>query len=642
MGINEKVWIQQSSEMAETPTSSVTKPTSTPLKSFMAAGPTLHYSHDFVHRFWGLTVVFYILACFFWNRILIGGLISLIPMDVVDPGLWSLGRFVASPVSIYEYPWQIVVLGGLMGILATVPVLVSQLYSFRYSIPLILSVMFIAKLYFFGLFVGIGCIAVACRPLRFRSRFISVALCMAPQIIYWAIWGGYATADPIRWGFSYAPWIYAWLTGLFIAGVVLGVGHYTRYRPGLIFTLSAVLLGATYGIFQGRIGFAELDYQLYVAGNNPEEVIELHSYSLSGLIDEVIEDDALRSYLIGIFYPTEPTALREKLKEEILSLLVYNQWPQWFQRKMPERLRYQSRRRELLNRYRVFMDSWPQSKRMPIALYFSAMLNEYQPDVRHFSRTETLRFYNDYPFKDNSLIWQELFDRFPQSPESLEARWRLAWQVAAEGRFERALELSQVTRSMVQEQLQKAQDRTDDDGKESILAAFQSPSSTIMTPFKLRDLDLRLRKLQRLIGRENQGADDTSRRRLAVFVGLNPYALDYESRLDALIREMPKDDPLIDNVLLAKAMLIAEPHNRAAALSELAETYIGTDAGIRARYETALSLLLVWKDFQPSGEYRRLLLHDIREILTAFIESHPESVYADSARSLLQTLPHPQ
>ena len=158
----------------------------------------------------------------------------------------------------------------------------------------------------------------------------------------------------------------------------------------------------------------------------------------------------------------------------------------------------------------------------------------------------------------------------------------------------------------------------------------------------MRDLYLRLRKLQRLIGRENQGADDTSRRRLAVFVGLNPYALDYESRLDALIREMPKDDPLIDNVLLAKAMLIAEPHNRAAALSELAETYIGTDAGIRARYETALSLLLVWKDFQPSGEYRRLLLHDIREILTAFIESHPESVYADSARSLLQTLPHPQ
>ena len=615
---------------------------SAPLKSFMAAGPTLHYSHDFVHRFWGLTVVVYILACFFWNRILIGGLISLIPTDVIDPGLWSLGRFVASPISIYEYPWQIAVLGTLMGILATAPVLVSQLYSFRYSIPLILSVMFIAKLYFFGLFVGVGCIAVACRPLRFRSRFISVALCMAPQVMYWAVWGGYATADPIRWGFSYALWIYAWLTGLLMAGIVLGVGHFTRYRPGLIFTLSLILLGAAYSMFQDHIGFAELDYQLYVAGSNPEGAVEFHDTSLAALIDEVIADDALRSYLIGIFYPTEPIALRGKLKGEIQNLLVYNQWPQWFQKKMPERLRYQSRRRELLNRCQLFMDRWPQSKRMPIALYFTALLNEYQPDARYFGRTETLRFYHDYPFKDNILIWQELYNRFPQSLESLEARWRLACHDAAEGRFERAMELSQVARSMIQGQLKKAQEQADSAYKESILSAFQSPSLTIMTPFRLRDLDLRLRRLQRLIGRENLGSDESSRRRLASFAALNPYAPEYESRLDALIREVPKDDPLLDNVLLAKAMLIPDARNRANSLSELAELYIGTDGGIQARFETALTLLLIWKDTQPTGDSRRTFLEDIRNILTAFLQEHPESIYADQAKSLLQTLPQSQ
>ena len=612
---------------------------STPLKSFMAAGPTLHYSHDFVHRFWGLTVIIYILVCSFWNRILIGGLISLVPTDVIDPGLWSLGRFVASPVSIYEYPWQIAVLGTLMGILAVTPILVSQLYSFRYSIPLILSVMFIAKLYFFGLFVAVGCIAVACRPLRFRSRFISVALCMAPQVIYWAIWGGYATADPIRWGFSYAPWIHAWLTGLVMAGFVLGVGHFTRYKPGLIFTLSVVLLGVSYSMFHDHIGVAELDYQRYVAGSNPEEAVEFHDISLAGLIDDVIADDALRSYLIGIFYPTEPIALREKLKEEIQNLLVYNQWPQWFQKKMPERLRYQSRRRELLNRCQLFMDRWPQSRRMPIALYFTALLNEYQPDVRFFGRTETLRFYHDYPFKDNILIWQELFNRFPQSPESLEARWRLARHDAAEGRFERAMELSQVARSMIQEQLLKAREQADRTDKESILSAFQSPSPTIMTPFRLRDLDLRLRMLQRLIGRENLGPDEASRRRLAAFVGLNPYAVEYASRLDALVSEMPKADPLLDNVLLARAMLIPDARARAAALSELAEQYKGTDGGIHARFETALTLLLIWKDTPPAGDARQVLLQDIRNILTTFLEEHPESIYVDQGRSLLQTLP---
>jgi len=625
--------------MAEKTTSSPTKSSSTPLKSFMAVGPTLHYSHPFVHRFWGLTVVVYILACFFWNRIVIGGLISLVATDVIDPGLWSLGRFAAFPLSIYEYPWQIVVLGTVMGILAAVPVLVSQLYSFRYSIPLILSVMFIAKLYFFGLFVGLSCIAAACRPLRFRSRFIAIALCMAPQVIYWAIWGGYTTADPLRWGFSYAPWIYAWLTGLFMAGIVLGVGHYTRYRPGLIFALSLVFLVLAYGIFQSRIGFAELDYQLYVAGNNPEEVVEFHSYSLSEVIDAVIADDAMRSFLFGRYYPTEPTVLRERLKEEIEQSMMTMQWPHWFEKKMPDRLYYRGRRAELRNDYRLFMERWPQSKRMPTALYFSALLNEYHPDIRHFRHTETLRFYNDYPFKSNILIWQELFNRFSQSPESLEARWRLAWHDAAEGRFERALELCQVARSMIREQLQKAQQRAERQTSESIFSAFEPPLPTVMTPRKLRDLDLRLRKLMRLIDRENQGPDEASRRRLATFVGLNPYALDYESRLNALLSETSEDDPLRDNILLARAMLTVDARERAAALRELAQTYEGTDAGIRALYEQAMSLLTVWKDSRLDAEARRILQEDIRGLLAGFLESYPESIYADQARSLLQSLP---
>ncbi len=584
----------------------------------------------------------YVLVCLFWNRLLIGGLISVVPADVIDPGLWSLGRFVASPVSIYEYPYQILILGTLMGILAVAPVLVSQLYSFRYCIPLILSMMVIGKLYFFGLFTVLSCIAVACRPLRFRSRFISVALCMAPQVAYWAIWGGYATADPIRWGFSYAPWIYAWLTGLAVAAIVLGIGHFTRYRPGLIFTMSGILLGASFGVFQKHIGFAELDYQLYVAGSNPEEAVEFHNSSLSGLIDEVIADDALRSYLIGIFYPTEPVLLRVKLKEEIQNLLVYNQWPQWFQKKMPERFRYQSRRRELLSRCQEFMERRPQSKRMPVALYYTAMLNEYQPDVRYFGRTETLRFYHDYPFKDNMLIWQELYDRFPQSPESLEARWRLARHNAAQGRFDLAQQLCQVTRSMIQEQLVRLEKEDLPRDKDSILSAFHAPVHTAMTPFKLRDLDFRVRTLQRLIDRDNQGADDASRRRLAVFVGLNPYAADYAGRLDAMLREMGKTDPLRDNVLLAQTMLNPAANERAAALFALADTFQGTDAGLTASYEGVLALLDEWKESQADTQTRSAMLEKVRGLLMDFAAAHPDSFYANPVLLLLQTLPSPQ
>jgi hypothetical protein len=173
-----------------------------------------------------------------------------------------------------------------MGILATVPVLTSQLLSFRYSIPMILSVMLVSRLGLFGVFLLASCIAVACRPLRFRSRFISVALCMAPQVAYWAIWGGYQSIDPIRWGFSYAPWLYAWLTGLFMSAIILIIGHYNRYNPGGVWLTSFLLLALASWLFYDKIGFSELDYQLYVAGSSPEEVDEFHDHSLPETLNE--------------------------------------------------------------------------------------------------------------------------------------------------------------------------------------------------------------------------------------------------------------------------------------------------------------------------------------------------------------------
>jgi len=145
-------------------------------KSFMTIGPTLHYSHANVRRCWALAVAVYVAACLFWSKILTGTFLSLsfsYP-DLTGTEAWRLGRFIVSPLSVYEYPWQILILGLLMGILAVGPVLVSQLLSFRYSLPMILAVGFIARLPLFGVFLLVSCTAVACRPLRFRSRFIGL------------------------------------------------------------------------------------------------------------------------------------------------------------------------------------------------------------------------------------------------------------------------------------------------------------------------------------------------------------------------------------------------------------------------------------------------------------------------------------
>ena len=612
-----------------------------PPKSFMTAGPTLHYSHANVLWCWALTILLYVIVCVFWHSLLMNRpLLDL--TSLADTSQFQLGRFVVSPISIYEYPWQILILGTLMGLIATVPVLVSQLLSFRYSVPLILAVIIVSGLHLFGVFVLLGCLAVACRPLRFRSRFISVALCMAPQLIYWAICGGYATIDPVRWGFSFSPWIYAWLTGLVMSGLVLGIGHFTRYKPGLIWIFTLILMVVAFGVFHRHVGFAELDYQRNVADNNPEDAVEFHDNDVSATIDVIIKDDALRSFLVGRFYPTEPILLREKLKEEIQNLLVYDRWPEWdwFQKRMPDNLKYQAKRRQLMNSYEVFMNHWPDSKRVAIALYFKAILNEYHPDIRYFGNTETLRFYSDYPFYDNILVWQELYERFPQSPESFEARWRMAVQEARKKNFEKADELCEVALAMIRDYLSR-QDEGESTPveRDSIFTAFQEPTKTVMTPFKLSNLEIRLKRLQKLIGEENRGSDEQDQSRLAAVVTLNPHAPVYASQLDNLLNEMPKSDPLRDNVLLEKTMLVEDAQQRQEMLIKLAKKFTDTDGGIEALYELALVQVQLWKDPNLSEEAKQELLAETRTILADFLNTYPKSIFAEKARELLNTLP---
>ena len=101
------------------------KPQAVPAKSFMTVGPTLHYSHSNVIRCWAFAVIAYVLTCLFWSKILTGAFFSLGAAGPEAAGFQRLSRFTLVPLNIFEYPWQIVVLGLLMGVLAVVPVLIS-------------------------------------------------------------------------------------------------------------------------------------------------------------------------------------------------------------------------------------------------------------------------------------------------------------------------------------------------------------------------------------------------------------------------------------------------------------------------------------------------------------------------------------
>lgn len=604
-----------------------------PSKSFMTVGPTLHYSHTNVHGCWAVSILIYAAVCLFWTWMHTGQIAS-DPANLGSRDTWQLYPYIVHPLSIYQYPWQILILGLLMGMIALVPLLIAQLLSFLYSIPCLLMVAILARMPLLAGFLLISCVAVACRPLRFRSRFISIALCMAPQLGYW-IWFAGGEQDPIRWGFSFAPWFCAWLSALVVAAGTIIVGHFNRYRPLLLWTTPAIVSAVTLGVFVKHIGFAELDYQLYIAGNNPEEVREFQDHDLSAMIDRIISDPTTRGFLKE-FYPTDPILLRKDLIHEIQIQLGFDRWPNWLD--VPHELKYQEKRQQLLRYYDQFMTRWPNSKRMPLALYSVSMLNEYSPDIRSFGQTEVLRFNSDYPHYENLLIWLKLLERFPLSPESIEARYRYAVHLAGREQFDKADELCAESIKKIELCLNQVQPAAESD---SFWAAFSPASKTLMTPIRLRSLRQRVQEFQMLIGPENRRPDEASRRRLSQLVMLNPSRRDYPDQIEDLLSKTAVDDPLLDNLLLARAMAISDPVKRAEALASLHQEHPKTDGGIQAQYELGVLSVGLWKDKQAPEEQRTANLRQARAILSGFVSAWPDSLYAAPARELLSSLPTP-
>jgi hypothetical protein len=608
-------------------------------KSFMTVGPTLHYSHSNVIRCWLLATAAFTLTCLFWSKVVTGSLWTFDFREVAAIDLWHLDRIVISGASIFEYPWQILVLGLLMGVLAVVPVLMSQLMSFAYSVPFVLAIFFVANLPAFAVAVAAGSVAAACRPLRFRSRFIAIALCMAPQLFYWCCFGSAPGAEPVRWGFSFAPWVCAWIGALAVAAVVLGIGHYTRYRPGLVWITTLSFLAIAFSVFETKIGFSELDYQLYVAGNNPQNVREFQDHGITGYLDQTITNPSprVKKYIDSPFYPREPIQLREALKQNIEERLSRWQWPGWFP--AAEDLGFESKRQWLFDQYDIFIKRRPKSGRMPTALYYKALLSEYACDLNALRQSELLRFYSDYPFESSQELWYWLYSEFGDSPESLEARWRIAVHLAGDEKFAEAAEVLDEARAGVRSRLQRLNQRQEEP-PDTFTSLFRPPPDSAITALKLTELQRRLNQTCGLISARNRGGDKNSYSRLARFVLLNPHDPDFSGDLDELLSQMKEDDPLRDNVLLAKIKLVADEQLRAERLSRLHGDFMHSDGGMQALYELGLLKMQQWQRCdQSEPEARKEALRQARAVLREFLELYPDSACAEGVRKNFEDLP---
>ena len=276
------------------------------------------------------------------------------------------------------------------------------------------------------------------------------------------------------------------------------------------------------------------------------------------------------------------------------------------------------------------------SARMPIALYYKALLSEYSPDVPRIRRDEMLHFYSDYPHERSGEIWFELYREFGRTPESAEARWRSAKYLAGRSRFSQAGTFLDQAQALVAEQLAKENAQSPPD---SLFSAFRPPPETVMTSIKLRELQGRIHELKMLIGDENLKGSEGAPDRLAKFVMLNPHGLEYAQQLDTLLSLSGEQDGLRDNLLLARAKLLADDQARSERLSQLNREYQNTDGGMQALYELTRLKIRLYQQEDDSAAEKRKRLAEARDMLTSFTNLYPDSFYVEQVQRNLEDLP---
>lgn len=568
-----------------------------PSKSFMTSGPTLHYSHSNVLASFWFSFIVYAALCSFWAKINYGevGIPEL--NTIFEPERWYLSTFLSTPLSIFEYRYQGMVIGGLIGLLSIVPLTVSLLLSFPHSILFILTAALVAQLPGLAVALLIGCVAISCRPLRFRSRFVSIVLCIVPPMLYWFLTGGLHTAEPLRWAYSYFPWMFAWITALAYAGFALAVGHYTRYRPGTIGSLSLLFLLASIFLFAYKVGFSEADYQIYVEVHNDQQSTVFAKKSITPILDEAVQDPVLKSYLTASFYSQDPIMLRSELKREIVDMLRWDHWPQWFSDIMPPEFDYQRAREEIDSDLDFFVNKHKKSWRIPQVLYHKAMLAEMEPSLKTLETLEILEFDSSHANTEVIPIWGRLYRDFPQSPESIEARCRISYNLAAHKSLDAAHELAQKALDLIKQHIEHLRNHPAEMSGEIFLPL----QTTAITDLKANDLQFRLEYLLNLI-ESNRSGDSKDNAVLSEFISLNPNDIMYEKRLKSISAGLSSESPLKDNVELALILEIPDAYARQEELVKFITNNAEKDSFIQARYKLARLKLDIARSIEDNEE----------------------------------------
>jgi len=303
-----------------------------------------------------------------------------------------LNEMVLGPLSIFTHPWMILVTGLLLAVVIAVPLLVAALYHVRYCVLFLACVPLLARAPMLTIVLSAGCALVVITPLRRRNPTLATLGGLLPVWLYLYL-GGIgvpAVAQPMERFVLHVPLMIAGLGAFVAVGAVLLIAHWTRYRPGVIWPVVAVLLAVPAWLFYQRVGADELAYAL---------LAERLTASDAAFGDQTLQHWGGRG-----------EDAQDDLKE---------------------------RKADLVAACEQFARRYPRSDRLSAVLWIQGIALDTQIS-RPKLQVKLVHYYDRYPLAASESTWQRLVREFPADPRSGVARRRLALMAAREGRLAEA------------------------------------------------------------------------------------------------------------------------------------------------------------------------------------------------------------
>jgi hypothetical protein len=482
----------------------------------------------------------------FWQYLARGQWLDLSPAAYRQDLATPLGEMFLRPLSIFAYPWMILVTGLLLTVVIFVPIIVAVLYRLIHAALLVAVVAVIGHAPVLAVVLALGCVLAGRTSLRSDMPFLATLLGMVPVAVYLYLFS-YLGSDsgavvPLQRLLLAVPFLLAAVGAVLASAAVLALATLTGFRPGVVWPVLVVLLAAPVGIFYTRVGPDQLEYALIANDLAPG--------------DAIFEPLALEAWrrqhqAEGL----NPTTLRIRVQDDL-----------------------QRRQDQLLARCRAFLDRNPRSRRAPAVLWVMGQAASLQLDGPALE-IGLVKYTACHCSSTSAETWQKLVDEHPESPQAALAQWRLGdlamRKQDARGAYDRLRLATKRLSALVPAKAAETE-------SSKAMQVF-SPAADVPALRYYAEALSSVRRLVWLIERNDVLGDPASAEAMAALLEVDQCELDCYQRLEELAGKY-EHTRLGDNLKLAVALATPSLYERAEMLILLAQD-ARSDAAIEANYE---------------------------------------------------------